>query len=92
MNKNKVGKFLGVVSIMTIIINLIIFFIQRGPDADTYFFITVFGILSIIGVVSAILSFWFSRNLIIFIIGLLGNSAILIFIYFLLLAMGISEP
>lgn len=92
MSKKSIGNFFGIVSVLTVIICAIIFFIQRGPDADAYFFIVTSVILSVTGLISAVLTLLISRNITLFITGLLGNSVVLIFTFFLFLAMGIGEP
>lgn len=83
MNKN----ILGVLSILTVVINTIFFFIIRGPNANLTLGISVFTVLSVMGIIFAILSkkLWF------IITGILLNGAVLVFVYFLLLALGISE-
>jgi hypothetical protein len=92
LDKRKVGSTLGVTSILLVIISIIIFYTQRGPNADIYLFIIVFSILSIIGILFAIFSWLMSKHFIFLITGLLGNGAVLVFAFLLLLAMGISEP
>ncbi|WP_232824177.1 hypothetical protein [Paraliobacillus zengyii] len=92
MHKRKAGDILGFTSILTVITSIIFFYIQRGPNADIYFGITIFSILSIVGILSAIFSWLMSKRLILLMIALLGNGFVLIFTFFLLLAMGISEP
>ena len=69
-----------------------IFLYQRGPNADIYFIVIIFTVLSIIGFVFSILSWKLSKHLIIFIVGLIGNGFVLVAAHLLLLAMGISEP
>ncbi|WP_232828046.1 hypothetical protein [Paraliobacillus sp. X-1268] len=92
MHKRKAGDILGVTSILTMITSIIFFYIQRGPNADIYFGITIFSILSIVGILSAIFSWLMSKRLILLMIALLGNGFVLAFTFFLALAMGISEP
>lgn len=84
MNKN----ILGVLSVLTVAISIIFFFIIRGPNANLTLGINVFIVLSVLGIIFAILSkkLWF------IITGILLNGAVLVFVYFLLLAVGISEP
>ncbi|MEI3606080.1 hypothetical protein SPD48_10285 [Pseudogracilibacillus sp. SE30717A] len=77
---------------LTVIISIILFYIERGPNADIYFIIIAFSILSVIGVLFAIISWKMSKHLIFLIVGLIGNGLVLVIAYFLLLAMGISEP
>ncbi|WP_425464039.1 hypothetical protein [Oceanobacillus piezotolerans] len=92
MDKKKVGNMIGVIPMLTVIINIIFFYIERGPNADIYFIIIVFTILSVLGVLFAILSWKMSKRLIFLIVGLIGNGFVLVVAYLLLLAMGISEP
>lgn len=85
MNKKDV---LGTLSILTVLISIIFFLIIRGPNANLTLGISVFTILSVLGIIFAIASkkLWF------IITGMILNGAVLVFAYFLLLAMGISEP
>jgi len=92
LEKRKAGNILGVTSILTVIISIIFFFIIRGPNADIYFGITIFSILSLFGILFSIFSYLMSGRLILLIIGLIGNGVVLAFAFLLLLAMGISEP
>lgn len=92
MDKKKSGSLLGITSILTAIISIIIFYIHRGPNADIYFDITIYGILSIVGILLAIFSWLMSKRPILLIIGLLGNGFVFVCVFLLLLAMGISEP
>ena len=62
------------------------------PNVDIYFQIKIFSILSIIGLLFAIYFWLMSKRIILLIIGLIGNGFVLAFTFFLLLAMGISEP
>ncbi|MGG4169165.1 hypothetical protein ABEW00_17115 [Rossellomorea vietnamensis] len=75
-------------SIVTILISIIFFLIIRGPNANLNLGISVFTILSVLGIIFAIASkkLWF------IITGIIVNGAVLVFAYFLLLAMGMSEP
>jgi len=84
LNKN----VLGVLSILTVAISIIFFFIIRGPNANLTLGISVFTVLSGLGIIFAILSkkLWF------IIPGILLNGGVLVFVYFLMLAAGISEP
>lgn len=85
---DKKRNILGVLSIITVIISIIFFFIIRGPNANLTLIISVFTGLSILGVIFAILSkkLWFM------ITGIILNGGVLVVAYFLLLAVGISEP
>lgn len=91
MDKRKVGNILGVTSILPVIISIVIFYVERGPNADIYFIINIFGILSILGILFAISSWVMSKRLFLFIFGLIGNVFVLAVAFLLLLAMGISE-
>lgn len=84
MNKKDV---LGTLSILTVLISIIFFLIIRGPNANLTLGISVFTIFSVLGIIFAIASkkLWF------IITGIILNGAVLVFAYFLLLAMGISE-
>ncbi|AVK99100.1 hypothetical protein FCT18_06145 [Lysinibacillus sphaericus] len=79
---------LGVLSVLTVAISIIFFFIIRGPNANLTLGINVFTVLSVLGIIFAILS----KKLSFIITGILLNGAVLVFVYFLLLAVGISEP
>ncbi|MFJ8261231.1 hypothetical protein ACIQ4I_04615 [Rummeliibacillus sp. NPDC094406] len=92
MDKRKVGSILGVLSVLSAIISIIIFYTTRGPNVDIYFLIEIFSILSIIGFLFAIFSWLMSKRIIFLIIGVIGNGFVLVCTFFLLLAMGISEP
>lgn len=78
---------LGALSIITVLISIIFFFIVRGPNANLTLGISVFTVLSVLGIIFAITSkkLWF------IITGIILNGAVLVFAYLLLLAMGISE-
>ena len=77
----------SLLSLLMVIINLIVFFISRGPEANVYVGIILFSTLSIAGIVLAILSQkWYSITA-----GVILNGSVLIFTFFLLLSLGISE-
>jgi len=77
----------GLLSLLMVIINLIVFFILKGPEANVYVGIILFSTLSIAGIVLAILSQkWYSITA-----GVILNGGVLIFAFFLLLSLGISE-
>ena len=84
MNRN----LWGILSFVTVIISTFFFFISRGPNADITMIVIVFTVLSILGIIFAITS----KRLVFIIIGILLNAGVLIFTYFLLLAIGISGP
>lgn len=84
MNRN----LWGILSFVTVIISTVFFFISRGPNADITMIVIVFTVLSILGIIFAITS----KRLVFIIIGILLNAGVLIFTYFLLLAIGISGP
>lgn len=92
LTKKRVGSILGFMSLLPLIISFIIFYIERGPNADVYLLINVGGISAIIGILFAVLSWVMAKRLFIPIIGILANSFILVYVFLLLLAMGISEP
>ncbi|XXM74616.1 hypothetical protein ACQ0QQ_16920 [Lysinibacillus sphaericus] len=75
-------------SIVTVLKSIIFFLIIRGPNANVTLGIRVFTILSVLGIIFAIASkkLWFILT------GIIVNGAVLVFAYFLFLAMGISEP
>ena len=81
-------KILGVLSLLTVIISIIFFLIIRGPNANLTVAISVFTVLSLLGIIFAITS----KKLWSIITGIILNGTVLIFAYFLLLAVGISEP
>ncbi|MGG0655465.1 hypothetical protein [Rummeliibacillus pycnus] len=91
MDKRRVGNILGFTSLVPVIISIIAFYALRGPNFDVYLGITIFSVLSIIGISLAIISWVMSKRHIPFIIGLLGNAFILICAFLLQLAMGIGE-
>ncbi|MFB1051988.1 hypothetical protein [Paraliobacillus sp. JSM ZJ581] len=80
-------NILGALSIVTVLINVIYFFVTRGPNVNLNMAIILFSVLSVLGIIFAILSkkMWF------IITGILLNGIVLVFVYFLLLAVGISE-
>lgn len=78
----------GVLSIITVLISIIFFLIIRGPNANLTMIITMFTGLSILGIIFAILS----KKLLFVITGMILNGGVLVVAYFLLLAVGISEP
>lgn len=77
----------GALSIVTVLINVIYFFVTRGPNVNLNMAINVLATFSVLGIIFAILSkkMWF------IITGILLNGTVLVFVYFLLLAVGISE-
>jgi len=81
------NKF-GVMSLLLFISSIITFYVLKGPDADVYVGIKIFSVLSIIGIVFALMS----RNKLWILIGGILNFCILVLSFFLLLAMGIGEP
>lgn len=81
-------KILGFLSILTVIISIVFFFIIRGPNANLTLIISVLTVLSVLGIIFALISkkLWFV------ITGIVLNGAVLVVASFLLLAVGISEP
>jgi hypothetical protein len=79
---NKFGMF----SILTVLSSVLIFFVLRGPNADLSLIIFTLGLLSLLGIIFAVISQkWLSG-----IIGVLTNGVVLVFAFFLLLAKGIG--
>ncbi|QDQ02829.1 hypothetical protein FOH38_21590 [Lysinibacillus fusiformis] len=91
LDKKIVGDISGVISILSVIISIIIFYVERGPNAAIYFIINIYDVLSILGILFAIFSWLMSKRLLLLIFGLLGNVLVLAAAFLLLLAMGISE-
>ncbi len=85
------GTISGVISVLPLLLSIVIFYVERGPNADVYLLIYIYGILSIVGFTFAIMSWLMSKRLILLISGLLGNAIVLAATFLLLLAMGISE-
>jgi len=79
------NKF-GIFSILMVLISVLIFFILRGPNANLSLAIIILGSLSLLGIIFAI----FSKRWISGIIGVLSNGAVLVFVFFLMLAKGIA--
>ncbi|REJ10929.1 hypothetical protein [Halobacillus trueperi] len=75
-------------SLGTVIVNVLLFFMFRGPNVDLPLVVAVESSLSIIGLVCAVLS----KKIIAGTAGFVLNGGVLIVMGFLLLAMGISEP
>ena len=92
LDKKKVGNILGIASLLPVIISIIIFYVERGPNADVYFVITIYVILSIISILFAAFSCLMMKRFFFLIISLIGNGVVLVVAFLLLLAMGISEP
>jgi len=84
--QDKTKRVLGMLSIITVIINIIFFFLIRGPEANLIVGISVFTGLSVVGVIFASLS----KKIGWMIGGIVLNLIVLIFAYLLLLAVGIS--
>jgi len=80
------NKF-GIFSILMVLISVLIFFILRGPNANLSLAIIILGSLSLLGIIFAI----FSKRWISGIIGVLSNGAVLVFVFFLMLAKGIAS-
>lgn len=87
MNPNTSSNILGVSSLLTVLISLLFFLLTRGPSANVTLELSVFTVLSLSGIVLAIAS----RKMWFVITGIVLNGVVLVFAYFLLLAMGISE-
>ncbi|AZU62417.1 hypothetical protein [Neobacillus mesonae] len=79
------NKF-GVLSILMVLISVLMFFILRGPNADLPLIIIILGSLSLLGIIFAVISKkWLSG-----VIGVLSNGAVLVCVFFILLAYGIA--
>ena len=95
LDKSKLGIALGFLSILPVIVSTIFFYTERGPNADIYFIITIFSVLSVIGIILAVMSLWMAKGriskLLIGSVGLIANVAVLAVAFLLLLAMGIGE-
>lgn len=77
---------LGFLSFLMAIASIVAFFIIRGPNANLMMAIILLGILSLFGIVFAVLSKkWLSG-----IFGVLLNGGVLVFVFFLVLARGIA--
>ncbi|RWR13217.1 hypothetical protein [Siminovitchia fortis] len=81
------NKF-GLLSLLMVAINVALFFILRGPNANLTLGVILFGSLSIIGVIFAIMS----RKAWSITAGLILNGCVIVFALLLWTAMGISEP
>lgn len=92
MNKQGVGRWCGIGSLLCIVLYVISFFVLRGPNANVYTIISIGGVLSLLGIALAIVSAILSKRYVYLIIGFLGNGCVLACSFLLLLAMGISEP
>ena len=79
---------LGILSILTVVMSVVFFLIIRGPNADLTLAIRVLTVLSVMGILFAILS----KKLWLMMTGILLNGAVLVVVYLLLLAVGISGP
>lgn len=77
---------LGSLSILTFLISVVFFLIVRGPEASIGLAVIVFTVLSLLGIIFAIVS----KNIWFMITGIVLNGAVLVAAYFLLLAIGIS--
>ncbi|MBX0356976.1 hypothetical protein [Halobacillus sp. Nhm2S1] len=75
-------------SLGMVIVNFILFLLVRGPNVNLPLVVIVGSSLSIIGIVCAVLS----KKIIAGTAGFVVNGGVLIMMFFLLLAMGISEP
>nr|WP_114351825.1 hypothetical protein [Saliterribacillus persicus] len=79
---------MGILSIVTVVVCIIFFFVVRGPNVNLPLVIGVLISFSVLGIIFAIISkkLWFM------ITGIILNSAVLVVAYLLLIAVGISEP
>jgi len=92
LDKKKAGNILGVVSLLPIIISIIIFYIERGPNADIDFVVTIYLGLSMVGILFAVFSCLMTKRFFLLMISLIGNGAVLVVAFLLRLAIGIGEP
>ncbi|WHY87048.1 hypothetical protein QNH39_04075 [Neobacillus novalis] len=77
------NKF-GILSITMVLVSVLMFLILRGPNANLTLGIIILGSLSLLGIIFAVISKkWLSG-----VIGVLSNGAVLVFVFFLLLAKG----
>lgn len=83
MNRN----LLGMLSLLTVVTSIVFFFIIRGPNANLTLGISVFTVLAVCGIMFAITS----KKWGFIIVGILLNAGVLVFAYFLLIAVGMSE-
>lgn len=84
----KKKNILGCLSILTVLLSVIFFFIVRGPNANLTLGVSVFTALSILGIIFAITS----KKSRFIITGIILNGVVLVAAFFLLIAMGVSEP
>lgn len=82
-----INKF-GLLTLLMVIINFIFFMFTRGPNANITLAISVFILLSVLGIIFALMS----KKRIVTITGILLNGCILFFAILLLLAVGIGSP
>lgn len=92
MNKKIVGNTLAIGSLVALVANIIVFFVMRGPNANTFLGLTIFGSLSIIGIALAVGSYLITkRNILVSLFGLLGNTFVLGGAFLLLISTGLGE-
>lgn len=82
-----INKF-GLLSLLMVLINFIFFMFTRGPNANITLAISVFILLSIIGIIFALMS----KKRIVTITGIFLNGCVLLFAILLLLDVGIGSP
>ncbi|WP_112181017.1 MULTISPECIES: hypothetical protein [Paraliobacillus] len=82
-----INKF-GLLSLLMVIINFIFFIFNRGPNANITLAISIFTLLSVLGIIFALMS----KKRIVTITGILLNGCIFVFAILLLLAVGIGSP
>ncbi|GGA64905.1 hypothetical protein [Salinicoccus roseus] len=86
MDKKKRGKVFGFLSILTAVISILFLLITRGPNTSLISIIIVFTVFSVLGIIFAIIS----KNLWFIIIGIILNGTILVYAFFLFVALGIG--
>ena len=92
LDKRKTGINLGILSIFPVIASVITLFILKGPGTNIYLVSFIIGVLSLVGIILAIVSSIKSKRIRTGLIGFIANVCFLFYAFLLLLAMGISEP
>lgn len=86
MNEKQRKNLYGVLSILTVVISILFFYITRGPNASLTLAVIVLTALSVLGIIFAIIS----EKLRFIIVGSILNGAVFVYAYFLFIAVGIS--
>ena len=61
LKKGKIGIIFGITSILAALICVIVFYVARAPNADVYPKMTIFSILSILGILLGVSSWVMSK-------------------------------